>query len=863
VELLLLLLTGGLFALWISNRDLKARLDALERRLAGTEPVAAPPAEEAIPYTVTYAKVEEEEAESFDAPPDAEAPAAVRAQAIGGEEAPPPERETLGGLFERFVGGRLLIWLGGIALVAAAVYLVRYSIEIGLVTPTLRMIGAAVFGLVLIAAGEAARARMSDDPRIAQALVGAGVAVLYAAAYGAHALYGLIGPGAASGAMLAITGAALGLSLRHGAPTAVMGLIGGFLTPLLVGDPEAGAVPLLAYLALLDVAVFLIAWRRGWTWLAAAAVALSFVWSAFLLTQAPEDAVASGAFIVLLAVAATLVRPGGGRSLGLIQPLLLGLAQLAFLASRTDLDLAGWALFGALGAAAMVLAMFRREARDGPPVALALALLVLLFKAGGWHDPLSPEAALGITLIFGLAGLALAWRRGGRMWTIIACGGLAGPVLILRAVWPELMSQWEWGAASALPAIGPIALIWRLDGRATAQPPADLALLTAGAATALLTGAAVWDLAPAEAIIAGWILVAIGLAVAARRLGDLALAMVALAVAAVAVARAVWLTPELSSVAIGATLGFPALATALPDGRTALFALAIPAVLLAGLWLALPSVKLPAIRIVGPVAAVLGGAAFYVWFKQAFGLASMEDFVARGFLERIILTQALFATGWLLASGRLRLPRLDPAMVRLAGTVATALATARLIWFDMLIHNPVLMNQDVGALPVFNLLLPGFIGSAVWLYAARLRQGRGPRSGFWLAAFLAALIVGTGLLVCQAFQGPILTGPEMSNAEFYSYSLAGLLLSIGLLLAGVRLPDKALRIAGLALLTTTMLKVFLIDAAALEGVLRILSFLGLGIVLIGIGRLYGPILRAEAGGAAGGAETLAEQKPNA
>ena len=51
-----------------------------------------------------------------------------------------------------------------------------------------------------------------------------------------------------------------------------------------------------------------------------------------------------------------------------------------------------------------------------------------------------------------------------------------------------------------------------------------------------------------------------------------------------------------------------------------------------------------------------------------------------------------------------------------------------------------------------------------------------------------------------------------------SYSLAGLVLSIGLMLAGIRLPDKALRLAGLLLLTATILKVFLIDAAALEGV---------------------------------------------
>jgi len=79
--------------------------------------------------------------------------------------------------------------------------------------------------------------------------------------------------------------------------------------------------------------------------------------------------------------------------------------------------------------------------------------------------------------------------------------------------------------------------------------------------------------------------------------------------------------------------------------------------------------------------------------------------------------------------------------------------------------------------------------------------------------------------------------------EAYGYSLAFLLVSIGLIVAGIRLPDKALRLAGLVLLTATIVKVFLVDAAALTGVLRILSFLGLGIALIGIGRLYGPILR--------------------
>lgn len=814
MELLFLLLLGGLVALWASNRELKRRLDLVEQRLAGATPDPLPAAEPEIPYTVTYARAAEPAADAMDAealaeragtPFESEPESAETREHVIGAEPPSPPSETIGALFERFVAGRLLIWLGGIALVVAAIYLIRYSIEIGLVTPALRMIAAASFGVALLGAGEAARWKMADDPRIAQALVGAGIAVLYAAAYGSYSLYDLIGNGTASAAMIAITAAALGLSLRHGAPTAVMGLIGGFLTPALVGNADSGPVPLLAYLGLLDVAIFLIAWRRGWTWLAAAAVLLSFLWSAFLLLMGPFDATASGFFIVALAIGAAVARPGKGRSLGMIQPLLLGLAQLAFLASRTDLDMTGWSLFGALGAAAMLLAWLRPEARDAP----------------------------------------IAWLRAERLWAIVAAGGLAGPLLVLRFAWPELASAPQWGGMAALLAVAPAALIWRLRGRGSPTAPAELALLAAGAAAALLAGAAVWDLALPDLIVAGWIAIGIALALAARRCDDLALAMIACLVAAVAVARAIWLTPELSQAVLIAMIGEPVLATDLPTLRTALFALALPAALLAALRLALPAVSLPAIRAVAPVAGAFALAALYVAFKQAFGLASDDDFAARGFLERTILTQLLFAAGWLLASRRLKLPRLDPDMVALSGTVLTALAAVRLIWFDLIVHNPALVAQHVGPLPLLNLILPAFWLSAAWLYAASRRDERGSLVGIWLVPFLIALIAGGMLLVRQAFHGAVLVGGEATNAEFYGYSLAGLVLSIGLLLAGIRIPDKALRLAGLALLTATILKVFLIDAAALTGVLRILSFLGLGIVLIGIGRLYGPILRAE------------------
>lgn len=844
MELLTLLAILGLFALWIANRDLRVRVEALERRF-GDAPSPAAVAGPAPPAPVPA------EAEGAVPPPPESRPATTAAAAREILLAPEPEveRETLGALFERLVGGRLLIWLGGIALVVAAIYLIRYSIEIGLMTPETRMIGAAAFGLLLLGLGEYARVGrlLADDPRIAQVLVGAGIAVLYASAYGSHILYGLIGTAAASAAMLAVTGAALGLSLRHGAPTAMMGLIGGFLTPLLVGDPESSAVPLLAYLGLLDLAIFLIAWRRGWTWLATAAVALSFVWSTYLLARPPQDALAAGMFIVLLAIAASLVRPGDGRSLGLIQPILLGIVQLALLVARSDLDLPAWSLFAALSAASMMLAAMRAEYRLGPPVALAFALLLLFAKSATKPGPFVPEAAIGISLLFGIGGLVLAFRRPALLWTSIAAIGLAGPALILRATSPALLPSAGWGLLLALLAIGPALLVWRDRGRASAAAPADLALLVAGAAAALLAGGAVWDLLPRELAAAGWIAVAIGIGLAARRLDDLALTLVAAVTALVAIGRVLWMVPELSTALMTALVGDPVLAVDLPTARTAWFALALPALLLVGLRFVLPALPLGARRILLPIAGTLGAAAFYVWFKQLYGLRDGADFIARGFAERTILTQALFAAGWLLGSGRLRLPRLDPDLAKTAGTALTTVAAMRLIWFDLFVHNPALVEQWVGTPPLLNLLLPAFLASAIWLYAARRRADAATRSGFWLAAFLAALIAGAMLLVRQAFQGPILTGPEMPIAEFYGYSLAGLLLSIGLLVAGVRLPDKALRLAGLILLTATMLKVFLVDASELKGLLRILSFLGLGVALIGIGRMYGPVLRAERG----------------
>jgi len=82
----------------------------------------------------------------------------------------------------------------------------------------------------------------------------------------------------------------------------------------------------------------------------------------------------------------------------------------------------------------------------------------------------------------------------------------------------------------------------------------------------------------------------------------------------------------------------------------------------------------------------------------------------------------------------------------------------------------------------------------------------------------------------------------MSDAELYTYSAVWLAFGVTLLLARIALTSQTLRLASAALVAITVGKVFLIDLAGPTGGLRALSFIGLGLVLVGIGRLYRRIL---------------------
>jgi len=63
-----------------------------------------------------------------------------------------------------------------------------------------------------------------------------------------------------------------------------------------------------------------------------------------------------------------------------------------------------------------------------------------------------------------------------------------------------------------------------------------------------------------------------------------------------------------------------------------------------------------------------------------------------------------------------------------------------------------------------------------------------------------------------------------------------------LLLAGILLRSQPARLASAAVVILTIAKVFFYDMAGLTGIFRALSFIGLGLVLVGIGYLYQRLL---------------------
>ncbi|MEY2495766.1 MAG: hypothetical protein QOJ45_2258 [Verrucomicrobiota bacterium] len=185
--------------------------------------------------------------------------------------------------WEAFLGVKLFAWIGGFVLFLGIVFLVKYSFENNLITPAMRVTIGTVLGLGLIGTGwltATRRYRVSG-----QSLCATGVLVLYGNIFAAHVFYNLIELAPAFISMAIVTAGAFFLAVRMNAQViVVLGLLGGFLTPVLLSTGVDNPTALFGYIAVLNVGVAAVALRKRWDYLvmlAAAGTALiEFGWAA-------------------------------------------------------------------------------------------------------------------------------------------------------------------------------------------------------------------------------------------------------------------------------------------------------------------------------------------------------------------------------------------------------------------------------------------------------------------------------------------------------------------------------------------------------------------------------------------------------
>ncbi|MCP4637428.1 MAG: DUF2339 domain-containing protein, partial [Methyloversatilis sp.] len=379
--------------------------------------------------------------------------------------------------FEERIGTRWVVWVGGLTLALGGVFLVKYSIEAGLLGPEVRVLLGGLFALGLLAVGEFARRKESLSSiaplpiaNIPAILTAAGTAVAFATVYASYALYGFLAPPVAFVLLGAVALGTLAAALLHGPALAGLGVVGAFVTPLLVASDKPDYWALYIYISIVTAAAFGLARIRLWRWLAVTTIAFGAFWMLVGIAEANTlgphafDMIASFALAAVLVVAGFMFGPSAEQ--GQVEPV-SSISLAVFLFGATALVLghnhadAAMIVFALLVAATFAIA-WRAESAAGAIVAAALFVFAVFAE---WAIRANPEltvmpggampgigtradegsismhliAAAGFGAAFGAAGFLAQGRSFSAIIPVIwAAAGVFTPLALLVALYARI-----------------------------------------------------------------------------------------------------------------------------------------------------------------------------------------------------------------------------------------------------------------------------------------------------------------------------------------------------------------------------------------------------------------------------------------
>ena len=779
---------------------------------------------------------------------------------------------------EERLGTRWAVWVGALALALGGVLLVRYSVEQGIFSPSVRVALGAVFSLSLVAAGEWFRRGERASPlevvpaaHIPGILTAAGTVSALATIYAAHALYQFIGPAAAFIMLGTFAIAGMLAAVLHGPALAGLGLAGALVVPLLIVSQEPNPWPAVLYLAVVAGAAHALARLRRWLWLAFATVAGAVVWGFALLDPVSSGAAgasASALFVhvgLQLALAAAfmaiephLTTPDPAAEPDWIACLALGaLAVLALASLGAARMQEQWMAFAVATLAILGVTAWRSAPTAGAAV---LAGILALWATAIWPGVTAPpEARLLAPALEGVLRLpenvssfvafaALSTLSGSALATLRLWRGRSLPVstaslYALAAVAPPLLAlvltylrvtQFDSSILFALFAVLLAVAFYLVADRFDKIVPADRT-----AAIGLVIGAFASGVAAAMALAfvmvfdRGYLTVAFGITAFTTAIFAVVdriplLRYVVVAIGVIVLGRLAW-DPRIMGADVGSW----------PIFNWLLFGYGVPAAafLAAGHILKREAQDL-ASRLCDAIGVLFAALLVFFQIRHALNggdpLAATSDHAEQGLF-------ALTSLGFAAVLIRMDLARANP--VFWAASLIFGVVSAAVILVGLgLVQNPLFGGDPVRGPVVFSSLLLAYLLPALAaIVLSRIARGVRPVWYVTGAAMLALLMLFgyVTLEVRHAFQGEHLSIWQSTSApEVWSYSVAWLALGLAFLFYGLWRGSTEARLASAVLVVLSVLKVFLYDLTGIGGFWRAFSMICLGAVLIGIGLVY-------------------------
>ncbi|MDE2686734.1 MAG: DUF2339 domain-containing protein [Chloroflexota bacterium] len=651
--------------------------------------------------------------------------------------------------WEFLLGRNWFAIIGGIAIVLGIGFFLKLAFDNNWISDTGRVILGIVVGLAFLGGGEYAQRRV---PRWAQAVTASGAAILYLSIYAAFGLYRLI-PAELSFILLAVVvTAAVLLALRYESIViALLGVVGAFISPVLLGTDLPDVRFVLAYILLVDIGILAISAFRNWRWLTLVGWVGSYgIFSYWLIDFPGYDP-----------VFAHLALTGIFLSFAAAMPL------YHILWRRTP------------GAADLTLMTINAAGYS------LLTPVILWEDYEGWFGLI----AVSLALLYGIFALAAHLRKG--VPFTVTVFSLAFASVFLALAFPLQFSGHS------------VALGWAAQGAAT-----------------------VW----LGFYIRRWQTRAFG--IAALLLAALHLLLFDL-----------WVDPDAYIAIINlrlVTMAFVIAAfsvTALiyhhyreSEGRLKIEVGAMPAMLGMANLVAIGLLSLEAVNILD--------ADSRRW-DSLLDLIERLDRLGNGATVAITTLWAIYGAA---VAGVGLLRRYEPA--RWAGVALLALAVWKLITYDSV--NVYIDPQDFT--PVLNIrflcfaLVLGLL-SALAVRFGRSRSDLGENENIlFLGVLIAANAVALWMLSQEVYYYfdslGARNGADYEDAMHLTLTVLWALYAMAVIGAGIASGHSRVRLAGIALLAVPVAKLFVFDVFLLEMAFRVVAFITLGCLLLGMGLVY-------------------------